>query len=267
MATESPLLIIALLRTAIDSSIHNDPHYLKMSTPTEMAEMSAKHQHDALMAKMEQTRKQWMEEDGEDQDDTDRLLNEAIGLAVEQGRGWSPGEKEEYMAKILDDDFIPPIFASTQEELENTGLAEAFSALNYDDSPAVVMLDFKKKGTDAFVNGKRNEVNNVQYFRDAVNHYYEAFAWAQKIEPLEHQDPAEREKASKEMATDNPQYTEAELDEMKSVLCANAALAHLQLKNWGYVRDESKKVSMTTAVALLPSAIVGARLPFQKFCV
>ena len=216
-----------------------------MSTREEVAAMSAKEQHDALMTKMEQTRKQWLEEDGEDQDDTDRLLDEAIGLAVQQGRGWSPGEKEAYMAKILDDDFIPPIFASTQDELEKTGLAEAFSTLNYDDSPAVVMLDFKKKGGDAFANGKRNEVNNVQYFRDAVNHYYQAFAWAQKIEPMEHQDPVQREKASKEMATENPEFTEAQLDEMKSTLCANAALAHLQLKNWGHVRDQSKKVRMS----------------------
>lgn len=195
--------------------------------------------HEELMTKMEEASKKWKEEDGEE-DETDRLLQDAIDLAVQQGRGWGPGEREAYMAKILDDDFIPPIFAETQEELEASGLAEAFSALNYDDSPAVVMLDFKKKGTDAFMNGKRNEAKNVQYFRDAINHYYEAFAWAQKIEPLEQQD--ESMKANKKPSHDDaPEYNEKELDEMKSNLMSNAALAHLNLKNWGHVRDDSKK--------------------------
>ena len=48
------------------------------------------------MDTMEKTRKKWIEEDGEEADDTDRMLQEAIQLAVEQGRGWAPGEKEEY---------------------------------------------------------------------------------------------------------------------------------------------------------------------------
>lgn len=196
---------------------------------------------DELLDKMEATRKKWAEEDGED-DDTDRLLQEAISMAVSQGRGWSPGEKEEYLAKILDDDFIPPLFAESAEEVERSGLAEAFSTLNYDDSPSVVMLEFKKKGTDAFMNGKRNEAKNVQYFRDAANHYYQAFEWAQKIEPLEHRTGQENLKDSKKFAQEDPDYTEAQLDEIKSNLYSNAALAHQQLKNWGHLRDDSKKV-------------------------
>ncbi len=115
--------------------------------------------HDDLLQKMEETRKKWAEEEDEP-DDTDRMLDEAISMAVSLGKGWAPGEKEEYMAKILDDDFIPPIFAENQEELERSGLAEAFSTLHYDDSPVIVMLDFKKKGTEAFLNGKRNEKEN-----------------------------------------------------------------------------------------------------------
>jgi hypothetical protein len=199
--------------------------------------------HEELMTKMEETRKKWVEEDGE-QDDTDRLLQEAIDLAIQQGRGWAPGEKEKYMSNILDDDFIPPIFAENQEELEASGLAEAFSTLNYDDSPAIVMIEFKKKGTDAFMNGKRNESKNVQYFREAINHYYAAFAWGQKIEPLEHRDQATTDQKKEKETThdDAPEYTEKELDEIKSTLMGNAALAHLQLKNWGHVRDDSKKV-------------------------
>ncbi len=40
---------------------------------------------------------------------------------------------------------------------------------------------------------------------------------------------------------DIPCYSEEELDGFKSTVLANAAMAHLQLKNWGYVRDDSKR--------------------------
>jgi hypothetical protein len=197
-----------------------------------------------LLQKLEETRKKWAEEDDGEEDDTDRLLQEAIGFAVGQGKGWAPGEKEEYMSRILDDDFIPPIFAENQEELERSGLAEAFSTLHYADSPELVMLDFKKKGTTAFMDGKRNKAKNVQYFRDAINHYYEAVSWAQKIEPIEHRQ--QRNEEPKPKTDDAPDYSEAELDEMKSNFYSNAALCHLQLKNWGFVRDDSKKVTSTS---------------------
>jgi tetratricopeptide (TPR) repeat protein len=206
---------------------------------------TGRQQHDELLDKMEKTRQKWMEDNGENADDTDRLLQEAIDLAVQQGRGWAPGEKEEYMKKILDDDYIPPIFCSTEDELQRTGLGGAFSALQFDDDPSVVMMEFKQKGTDAFLNGKRNEAKNIQYFRDAVNHYYEAAAWAQKVEPIEHRQASDttNRKASekKGSATEVQEYTERQLDELKSTLYANSALAHLQLKNWGLVRDDCKK--------------------------
>ena len=220
------------------------------NTSSERNEEQQQQQHDALMDTMEKTRKKWIEEDGDEADDTDRLLQEAIQLAVEQGRGWAPGEKEEYMAKIMDDDFIPPIFAESAEELERSGLAEAFSTLLYDDSPVTVMLEFKKKGTEAFMNGKRNQASNVQYYRDAINHYYQAFAWAQKIEPLEHKEQNRKEgkEPEKKPGTDETEYTEAELDEIKSNLYSNAALAHMQLKNWGFVRNDCKKVSQPLLV-------------------
>jgi hypothetical protein len=198
---------------------------------------------DKLFSNMEKTRQEWAEEDGE-QDDTDKFLDQAIAMAVAKGKGWSPGEREEYMAKILDDDFLPPMFASTPEEMEKTGLAEAFSSLQYDDSPGVVMLEFKKKGTDAFMSGKRNKAKNVQYFRDAANNYYQAVGWAQRIEPLEHKEKGPSATPEKDLKTASvdPDYTEAELDEIKSNLYANAALAHLQINNWGHVRDDSRKV-------------------------
>jgi hypothetical protein len=45
-------------------------------------------------------------------------------------------------------------------------------------------------------------------------------------------------------ADDGDQYfTQKELDDIRSIICSNCALAHMFLKNWGYVRDESKKVS------------------------
>jgi hypothetical protein len=188
-------------------------------------------QPDDLLTKMEETRKKWLEEE---EDDTDRMLNEAIALSVENGKCWAPGEREAYLKTILDDDFIPPIFAGSQEELDKSGLAEAFSSLMYDDPPSQMMLEFKKKGNDAFLNGKRNEAKNVQYYRDAVNHYYESLAWAQRVEPVNNNGMAQRD--SEEAA-----YTEKELDDMKSTIYANAAMAHMQLKNWGHVRDDCDK--------------------------
>ena len=127
------------------------------------------------------------------------------------------------------------MFAESIEEVEKSGLMEAFTSLKYDDTPTQLMLNFKRMGNEAFANGKRNEVGNMQYFRDAINHYYEAFAFAQNIEPMQAGDLAQAD-------TDDPTYTEQELDELKSTICGNIALAHLQLKNWGHVRDESKKV-------------------------
>ena len=192
-------------------------------------------QFNDLMVKMNKARERWIEEDDEDANDPDNLLNHAINLALEQGRGWSPGEKEAYLEKILDDDYIPPIFANTVEEVEKSGLQEAFTSLIYDDeNPTSLMLQFRKKGNDCFANGKRNAVKNKSYYREAINHWYEAFAWAEKIQPMQMGDFAQAD-------TDDPTYTETELNEVKSTICSNIAFAHLMLCNWGYVRNESKK--------------------------
>ena len=199
-------------------------------------EKSNAEKYNDLMNKMSQQKEKWDEEDkGIGQDERDELLSQAIDMALEQGRGWSPGEKEAYLEKILDDDFIPPMFATTQEDMERSGLQEAFTSLIYDgESPTSLMLQFKKKASDAFTNGRRNEVGNQQYFRDAINHYYEALAWAEKIEPLEEGDLAQAD-------TDDPTYNAEELKVQQSIICSNIALMHIQLKNWGYARDESKK--------------------------
>mmetsp|Transcript_13186 Transcript_13186/g.18663 ORF Transcript_13186/g.18663 Transcript_13186/m.18663 type:complete len:558 (+) Transcript_13186:75-1748(+) len=220
-----------------------------MSSKEATENMTAQEKHDELLERMKREKEKWDAESDDDSDDggTGKLLSQAMELAIEQGKGWGPGEKEEYISKILDDDFIPPLFAENMEELEQSGLAEAFSSLVYDDeTPTQLMLSFKKKGNDAFLNGKRNEAKNVQYYRDAINHYFEAFAWAQKVEPLESQqqdatNAASDNQENNKKENDDPVYTEKELDEFKSTLCSNAAMAHMMLKNWGHVKEQASK--------------------------
>ena len=196
-------------------------------------------QYNDLMSTMAKTKGQLDEEQADDNDDNDgqqdRLLSEAIDLAIEQGRGWAQGEKEAFLERILDDDFIPPLFASSAEEVEKSGVQEAFTSLIYEgESPTRLMIQFRQKGHDALTNGKRNVAGNAQYYRDAINHYHEALEWALKIEPLQAGDLAQAD-------TDDPTYTEPELNELRSSLCSNIALMHWQLKNWGYTRDESTR--------------------------
>jgi len=198
----------------------------KMST-----EQTKKEQQDALLKKLEATRKEWAEDE---EDETDKLLNQAIEMSLAQGKGWAPGEREKYLNQILDDDFIPPLFAGSQEELESSGMKEAFSSLMYDEPPGRLMQRAKQKGADAFKNGKQSKVKNMQYYREAVNHYYEAFSFAQGIKPT-------IDGAAITHDADEASYSEGELNEIKSVLLANAAMAHMQLKNWGYVRKDAKK--------------------------
>jgi hypothetical protein len=67
----------------------------------------ARDEFDELMNKMSDVKKKWDEESGSDTEDaTGNLLNQAIELALEQGRGWSPGEKEQYLESVMDDDFV-----------------------------------------------------------------------------------------------------------------------------------------------------------------
>lgn len=117
---------------------------------------------DDLMSKMQQAKKKWDEEGGEEEDETDALLSKAIEMAISQGKGWKDGEREAYLKKISDDDYLDPLFATTEEELEKSGMAEAFSSLLLDDPPARLMLECKKKGNEAFTNGKKNLAKNVQ---------------------------------------------------------------------------------------------------------
>ncbi len=120
---------------------------------------------DDLMSQMEKEKKKWDQEalDSEDgPDETDALLSKAIEVALSQGKGWKPGEREAYLDGLMDDDYIHPMFATDQDELEKSGMAEAFSTLMYDEPPALTMIEAKKKGTEAFMNGKRNVAKNIQ---------------------------------------------------------------------------------------------------------
>ena len=84
-----------------------------------MADSNNKDDDDAkkqkLVNKMKATKEQWDAEaqaspDGPDE--TDKLLSEAISMAIDQGKGWSsPEEREKYLEQLLDDEFIPLIFA------------------------------------------------------------------------------------------------------------------------------------------------------------
>jgi tetratricopeptide (TPR) repeat protein len=203
----------------------------------QVEQISPTDKYNELLSNMQTTKEKWDKEgaDGLPQDDQDLLLSQAIGMAIEQGRGWSPGEKEAYLEKILDDDFIPPMFAGSPEEVEKSGLREAFTSLIYDDeTPTSLMLQFKKKAAESFRKGKMNQVKNMEYYRAAINQYYEAFAWAQKIEPMQAGDFAQ-------VDTDDPTFTPDELNVELSNICANIALMHMQLRNWGLVRQECKK--------------------------
>lgn len=120
---------------------------------------------DALLEKMKATKEKWDAEadaspDGPDE--TDALLSQAISMAIDQGKGWASGERDKYLEMLLDDDYIPPLFASSKEELDNSGLAEAFSTLhNEGETPGKNILDFKKKGDDSIALGRKNVVKNM----------------------------------------------------------------------------------------------------------
>ncbi len=117
---------------------------------------------DDLMTQMQNEKKKWDAEDNDDEDETDALLSKAIEAAIAQGKGWKEGEKEAYLGRIFDDDYLDPIFATSEEDLEKTGMAEAFSSLLHDDPPVRLMGECKQKGNEAFVNGKNNVAKNVQ---------------------------------------------------------------------------------------------------------
>ena len=214
--------------------------------------MSSSKETDELLEQMKATKAKWDAENAAagGEDETDALLSQAIAAAIDLGKGWAPGEREKYLEMLLDDDYIPPLFATSKEELENSGLADAFSTLhNEGETPGKNLLEFRKKGNESIALGRKNVAKNVQYYRDAVNHYYEAYHWACRIVPKEEDFvPTPEELLA---AEDDPYFTEEELEKLKSIICANCAMAHMCLKNWGFVRDESSKVCYRPPLLIL----------------
>jgi hypothetical protein len=133
-----------------------------------------------LIEKMRATKEKWdaeAEHSEDGPDETDALLSKAIEMALDQGKGWKEGEREAYLAQLDDDDYLPPLFATNQEDLEKSGMAEAFSSLMHDDPPVRISLESKKKGNDAFMRGKQNVAKN-----DQVNIYL--FLYNNQSSPL-----------------------------------------------------------------------------------
>jgi len=63
---------------------------------------------DDLMNKMSAVKQQWDDDAGSDEEEDvqGHLLSQAIEMAIEQGRGWSPRDKEAYLETILDDEYV-----------------------------------------------------------------------------------------------------------------------------------------------------------------
>jgi len=209
-----------------------------------VADGSPHNQKEELVERIRATKEEWdakasASPDGPDEIDT--LLSQAIATAIDQGKGWSsPSEREKYLESLLDDDYIPPLFAETTEELEKSGLKDAFATLhNEGETPGKNTLEFRSKGNESVALGRKNVANNIQYYRDAVNHYYQAYHWACRIVPKDEDFvPSPEELASVDI---DPHFTQKEVRELQSIICSNCALAHMCLKNWGFARDESKK--------------------------
>lgn len=126
--------------------------------------MSSSKQTNDLIQQMKATKAKWDAETAASgtEDETDALLSQAIAAAIDQGKGWAPGEREKYLETLLDDDYIPPLFASSKEELENSGLADAFSTLhNEGETPGKNLLEFRQKGNDSVALGRKNVAKNM----------------------------------------------------------------------------------------------------------
>lgn len=106
-----------------------------------------------------------------------------------------------------------------------------------------MMQSFKAKGNESIRLGRQNQAKNVQYYRDAINHYLQSIAWGEKIMPTDEDPPEgyvkdEKEKLAETKNEEHKDFTRKELNIYKSTLLANKAMAHMELKNWGYVIED-----------------------------
>jgi len=179
------------------------------------------------------------------------MFAKAMEKAIAEGKGWkTEAERKKYLDKVNDDDYLPAIFCTNEEELANAPDAEAFAELLMDnETPSTMMQGCKDKGNESMKLGKQNVAKNVQYYRDAINHYMQAIGWWDKIVPIDEDPPEghikdEKEKLAESRNEEHKEYTRKELDLYKSTLLSNKAMAHMELKNWGFVIEDSLKSLM-----------------------
>ncbi|GMI33046.1 hypothetical protein TrCOL_g2322 [Triparma columacea] len=179
------------------------------------------------------------------------MFAKAMDKAIDEGKGWkSDADKQKYIEMLEDDDHLPAIFCTNEEELRNAPDAEAFAELFIEnETPSTMMQSFKAKGNESIRLGRQNQAKNVQYYRDAINHYLQSIAWGEKIMPTDEDPPEgyvkdEKEKLAETKNEEHKDFTRKELNIYKSTLLANKAMAHMELKNWGYVIEDSLKSLM-----------------------
>ena len=173
------------------------------------------------------------------------MFAKAMDKAIDEGKGWkSEAERQAYLDRVNDDDHLPAMFCTTQEELANAPDADAFADLLLEnETPSTMMAGFKEKGNNSIKLGRQNLAKNMQYYRDAINHYSQALAWAEKIMPTDEAAPEgfvkdEREARGEKNNDQHKDYTRKELDAYRSTLLSNKAMAHMELKNWGFVIED-----------------------------
>jgi hypothetical protein len=58
------------------------------------------------------------------------MFAKAMDKAIDEGKGWkSDADKQKYIEMLEDDDHLPAIFCTNEEELKNAPDAEAFAEL------------------------------------------------------------------------------------------------------------------------------------------
>jgi tetratricopeptide (TPR) repeat protein len=173
--------------------------------------------------------------------DEDRFAA-AMEEALANGKGWSSdAERQAYIDKVTDDEFLPAIFCSTPEELANAPDGASFQALLYDNQTAASnMVEKKDLGNEKLRLGRQNEARNFQYYRDAVNAYTEAIGWAGQIVCTDDEsyEPAVDGDAQKH--DKHRLFTRQELAEYTSILHGNRAMSHMEIKNWGFAIADCK---------------------------
>jgi len=187
--------------------------------------------------------------------DTEDLFAKAMDKALSEGKGWtSEAERQAYIDKVTADDYLPAIFCSTPEELANAPDADAFQGLLYDNQTAASnMVEKKEKANEKLRLGRQNEARNFQYFREAVDCYAEAIGWSKQIKCTD-EEGYEMEVDGKPAHDKDRTFTTAELGAYAASLYSNRAMAHVELKNWGFCIGDSKE-----ALATLDGIVLGAR--------